>query len=139
MAQTDEALNDVANGAVRPLYSYRTGSGRTRDYRGALTPDGNIDISHSLLLPCYCSTTMMKRETFEVADIYVPIKRRATLEQKRVDEIAASMLDSGQQTPILVRADGTRFVLVEGLHRLEAAKALGEKTIVGFRVDARKH
>jgi len=81
----------------------------------------------------------MKRETFPVADIYVPIKRRATLEQKRVDEIAASMLDSGQQTPILVRPDGARFVLVEGLHRLEAAKALGEKTIVGFRVDARKH
>jgi hypothetical protein len=25
-------------------------------------------------------------------------------------------------------ADGARFVLVEGLHRLEAAKALGEKT-----------
>jgi len=35
--------------------------------------------------------------------------------------------------------DGARFVLVEGLHRLEAAKALGEQTIVGFRVDARKH
>jgi sulfiredoxin len=82
---------------------------------------------------------MMKRENFVVADIYVPIKRRATLEQKRVDEIAASMLDNGQQTPILVRADGARFVLVEGLHRLEAAKALGEKTIVGFLVDARKH
>jgi sulfiredoxin len=82
---------------------------------------------------------MMKRETFVVADIYVPTKRRATLEQKRVDEIANSMLDSGQLTPILGRADGARFVLVEGLHRLEAAKALGEKTIVGFRVDARKH
>jgi len=82
---------------------------------------------------------MMKRETFTIADIYVPIKRRATLEQKRVNEIAASILDRGQQTPILVRADGTRFVLVEGLHRLEAAKALGETTIVGFRVDARKH
>jgi ParB-like chromosome segregation protein Spo0J len=81
----------------------------------------------------------MKRETFPVAEIYVPVKRRATLEQKRVDEIAASMLDNGQQTPILVRPDGARFVLVEGLHRLEAAKALGEKTIVGFRVDARKH
>jgi sulfiredoxin len=77
---------------------------------------------------------MLKRETFAIADIYVPIKRRATLEQKRVDEIAASMLDKGQETPILVR-----FVLVEGLHRLEAAKALGEKTIVGFRVEARKH
>jgi hypothetical protein len=58
------------------------------------------------------------------ADSYVPIKRRATLEQKRVDEIAASILDKGLQTPILVRADGARFVLVEGLHRLEAAKAL---------------
>jgi sulfiredoxin len=81
----------------------------------------------------------MKRENFAVADIYVPVKRRATLEQKRVDEIAASMLNDGQQTPILVRPDGGRFVLVEGLHRLEAAKALGEKTIVGFRVDARKH
>jgi sulfiredoxin len=82
---------------------------------------------------------MMKRETLSVADIYVPIKRRTTIEQKRVDAIAASMLDSGQQTPILVRADGARFILVEGLHRLEAAKALGEKTIVGYRVDARKH
>ena len=82
---------------------------------------------------------MLKRETFAIADIYVPIKRRATLEQKRLDEIAASMLDEGQQAPILVRADGARFVLVEGLHRLEAAKALGEKTISGFIVDARKH
>ena len=82
---------------------------------------------------------MMKRETFAVADIYVPIKRRVMIEQKRVGEIAASMLDGGQQTPILVRADGGRFVLVEGLHRLEAAKALGETTIIGFRVDARKH
>jgi hypothetical protein len=30
-------------------------------------------------------------------------------------------------------------VLVECLHRLEAAKALREQTIAGFRVDARKH
>jgi hypothetical protein len=33
---------------------------------------------------------MMKRETILIADVYVPIKRRATLEQKRVDELAAS-------------------------------------------------
>ena len=33
---------------------------------------------------------MMKRETFAIADIYVPIKPRTTLEQKRVDEIATS-------------------------------------------------
>lgn len=82
---------------------------------------------------------MMKRENFPVSKIYVPIKRRATLDQARVDTIAESMLKDGQQTPILVRVDGDRFVLVEGLHRLEAAKALGEQTIIGFRVDARKH
>jgi sulfiredoxin len=82
---------------------------------------------------------MMKRESLAIADIYVPVKRRATLDQKRVDEIAASMLDKGQETPILVRTDGARFVLVEGLHRLEAAKALGEKTIFCYLVDARKH
>jgi ParB-like chromosome segregation protein Spo0J len=82
---------------------------------------------------------MMKRKIITIADIYVPIKRRATLDQKRVDEIATSILEKGLQVPILVREDGTRFVLVEGLHRLEAAKALGEETIVGFLVDARKH
>jgi ParB-like chromosome segregation protein Spo0J len=82
---------------------------------------------------------MLKRETLAISDIYVPVKRRETLEQTRVDEIAASMLDQGQKTPILVRADVARFVLVEGLHRLEAAKALGEETIVGYRVEARKH
>jgi sulfiredoxin len=89
--------------------------------------------------PVIFGSIMMKRETIAIADVYVPIKRRATLEQKRVDEIAASILDKGLQTPILVRADGARFVLVEGLHRLEAAKALGEKTIVSFLVDAPKH
>ena len=52
----------------------------------------------------------MKRETIAIADIYVPVKRRATLEQKRVDEIALSILDNGLPTPILVRADAMRFV-----------------------------
>jgi sulfiredoxin len=82
---------------------------------------------------------MMKRETIPIVDVYVPVKRRATLEQKRVDELAAGILDKGLLAPILVRADGARFVLVEGLHRLEAAKALGEEIIVAFLVDARKH
>jgi hypothetical protein len=52
---------------------------------------------------------MMKRETIPITDIYVPTKRRATLEQKRVGEIAASILDKGLQAPILVRADGARL------------------------------
>ena len=82
---------------------------------------------------------MMKRETFAIANIYVPVKRRKTLDSKIVQDIASSMLEVGQTTPILVRQDGGRLVLVEGLHRLEACKALGEETIVGYLVDARKH
>jgi len=82
---------------------------------------------------------VLKRESFPIDNIYVPTKRRATLDQARVSAIAESMLVSGQTSPIMVRADGARFVLIEGLHRLEAAKALGETTIFGFRVDARKH
>jgi sulfiredoxin len=81
----------------------------------------------------------LKREIFPIADIYVPVKRRATLKPALVQEIAASMLELGQQTPIMVRQDGARLVLVEGLHRLEACKALGETTIQGYLVQARKH
>src|SRR5262249_8670112 len=83
--------------------------------------------------------SMMKRETFAIANIYVPVKRRATLDPKKAQAIAESMLQVGQQTPILVRQDGERFVLVEGLHRLEACKQLGEETIVGYVVQARQH
>jgi sulfiredoxin len=82
---------------------------------------------------------MMRRETFDIADIYVPVKRRATLKPATVQEIAQSILESGQQTPIQVRRDGKRYVLVEGLHRLEACKALGEETIIGYLVQAAKH
>jgi uncharacterized ParB-like nuclease family protein len=77
---------------------------------------------------------MLKRESFPIAKIYVPVKRRATLRPEAVRKIAESMLEIGQDTPILVRRDGDRFVLVEGLHRLEACKALGEETIVGSLV-----
>jgi ParB-like chromosome segregation protein Spo0J len=82
---------------------------------------------------------MMKRQSFPIADIYVPAKRRATLNPKTVDEIAESILQVGLRTPILVRRDAARFVLVEGLHRLEACRKLGETAIFGYLVDARKH
>jgi ParB-like nuclease domain len=53
---------------------------------------------------------MMGREKFAIANIYVPIKRRATLKPQTVQEIAQSMLEVGQQAPILVRRDGDRQV-----------------------------
>ena len=81
----------------------------------------------------------MENKTFKIDEIYVPVKRRKTLNIKVVNEIAESMLEKGQLTPILVRQGHERFVLVEGLHRLEACKALGEETVVGRIVHARLH
>ncbi|MBT6274351.1 MAG: ParB N-terminal domain-containing protein [Chromatiales bacterium] len=80
----------------------------------------------------------MQEHTFKIDDIYVPLKRRRTLDPETVNAIAESMLEDGQQTPILVRQDGDRVVLLEGLQRLEACRLLGEETIVGCIVRARR-
>ncbi len=82
---------------------------------------------------------MQKKQVFQITTIRVPVKRTRTLDPDRVRQIAESILEQGQTTPVLVRSDGDRFVLVEGFHRLEALKALGEKTIEGYLVQARKH
>ena len=79
---------------------------------------------------------MPKPESFPIDKIYVPVKRKKALKPERVQEIAQSILEIGQQAPVLVRTDEDRFVLVEGLHRLEACKALGEETISGILVSA---
>ena len=81
----------------------------------------------------------MQSISLNIEGIYVPAKRRKTLNTAIVDEIAESMLEEGQLTPILARQGRGRFVLVEGLHRMEACKALGEKTITAFIVQARRH
>ena len=82
---------------------------------------------------------MLKPKIVQIAAIHVPVKRARTLDMDKVRQIAESILENGQTTPIQVRADGDRFVLVEGLHRLEAMKALGEATITGYLVQARQH
>jgi hypothetical protein len=64
------------------------------------------------------------------------VKRKKALKPELVQEIAESILEIGQQAPILVRSDEDRFILVEGLHRFEACKALGERTIIGLLVSA---
>ena len=77
-----------------------------------------------------------KPESFPIDNIHVPVKKKKELKPEVVQEIATSMLEIGQQTPILVRTDGDHLVLVEGLHRLEACKALGESNILGVLVSA---
>ncbi|MFT4122113.1 ParB N-terminal domain-containing protein [Bradyrhizobium sp.] len=79
---------------------------------------------------------MPKPESFPIENIFVPTKQKKTIKPESVAEIAESILDIGQQAPISVRLDGDRLVLVEGLHRLEACKALGETTILGVLVTA---
>jgi hypothetical protein len=75
---------------------------------------------------------MPEPESLPIDQIYVPVKKRKALRPELVQEIAASILEIGQQTPVLVRPDEGRLVLLEGLHRLEACKALGETTIIGL-------
>ncbi len=80
----------------------------------------------------------LKTITVAIDDIYVPVKRRRDLNPETVEALAESIMEDGLQTPIGVRRDGDRFVLVSGLHRLEACKALGEETINANVVQARK-
>ena len=82
---------------------------------------------------------MLEKKKFPIEMIYVPTKRIKTLDPEKVIALANDILENGQTTPIRVRADGERFVLIEGLHRLEALRALGEETIEGFMVRARLH
>lgn len=80
----------------------------------------------------------MKDLVFRIDEIYVPTARRKTVDPEKVAAIGESMLEEGQKTPIMVRDDGKRLILVEGLQRIEAAKSLGEMTIVGIKVQARR-
>jgi sulfiredoxin len=82
---------------------------------------------------------MLKRQTVAIEDVYVPVKRRQALDPHKVEALAESILAKGQEAPILVRDDGRRFVLVEGLHRLEACRALGGATVSAYLVQARQH
>ncbi len=81
----------------------------------------------------------MKLQKINIADIYVPAALRRPIDDAKVQALAESIAETGQTSPILVRADTARYVLVEGLHRIEACKALGETTILASLVQPRKH
>jgi ParB/RepB/Spo0J family partition protein len=73
-----------------------------------------------------------KPEHISIDRIHIPVKRRKTVDAEAVKRIAESILETGQEIPILVRPDEDqhRYVLLDGLHRLEACKALGETTVL---------
>ncbi len=82
---------------------------------------------------------MMKDVPVRLEDIYVPAALRKALDLKKVEAIAESIIEHGQQSPIQVRRDKERYVLVTGLHRLEALRLLGEETVLALIVSARQH
>ncbi len=82
---------------------------------------------------------MLRSKPVPIDAVYVPAARRKTLHPDTVRLLAEDILENGLKTPIQVREDGARYVLVEGLHRLEAARWLGESTISAYLVHARRH
>ena len=82
---------------------------------------------------------MLRVQKIRIDDIYVPVARRKTLHPETVRVLAEDILENGMKVPIQVRSAGNRYVLVEGLHRLEAMKWLGETEIDAYLVQARKH
>lgn len=84
---------------------------------------------------------MMKAIPVKLAEIYVPAKFKATLDAAKVAALANMILvDGGMTTPIQLRRDEKekRYVLVAGLHRLEAMRSLGETAIAAYIVAARR-
>jgi ParB/RepB/Spo0J family partition protein len=82
---------------------------------------------------------LMRSVSVPVEEIYIPQKLRSALDPDKVRELAESILENGLLTPIQVRRDDNRYVLVAGAHRLEAVRALGEKTVDALIVRARRH
>ncbi len=82
---------------------------------------------------------MLEKRPYPLDLIYVPAKRAKTLDQQKVLTLAEDILKNGQKTPIQIRSDNKRFVLIEGLHRLEAIRALGGDTVEAYLVRARLH
>ena len=82
---------------------------------------------------------IMKDVEIPIEEIYVPTKRRAEIKPEVVESLAESILEEGLKVPISVREGKGRYVLVSGLQRLEACRALGEETITAIVVAARQH
>ena len=81
----------------------------------------------------------MESVRIPIDEIYVPVKRKNSLNREQVDALAQSIMEEGLKLPISVRQGNGRYVLVEGLHRLEACRALGEQSIDSIIVRARQH
>jgi len=81
----------------------------------------------------------LKTDLIKIEDIYVPTGHRKDIDPEKVEERAEAMMGDDEVAPIRVRPGKGRYVLVEGIHRLEACKALGEKSILAYIVNAKRY
>jgi sulfiredoxin len=82
---------------------------------------------------------MLKPIAIKIEEIYIPTDRRKEIDPDAVDAAAEKILDDSEDRPIQVRTGKDRYVLVKGINRLEAHKALGEDTIQAYIVAAKRH
>ncbi len=82
---------------------------------------------------------MLRPVVVKIEEIYVPAERRKELDPQKVEATAEEIMVETEEHPIQVRQGKGRYVLVKGVHRLEARKALGEETIQAYIVGARLH
>ena len=81
----------------------------------------------------------MRVVNIPIDKLYVPAAKAKTLDTEKALLLAEDILENGHKAPIYVRVGKDRYVLQEGLHRVEAMKLLGSKTIKGHIVQAQKH
>jgi sulfiredoxin len=78
---------------------------------------------------------MLKPVKVDLSELYIPVKRRNEIDAEKVAALAEEILEEGQKVPIQVRRDKKRtFVVVNGAHRIEAVRLLGEAEIDAFIV-----
>ena len=68
-----------------------------------------------------------------------PYQPRREFNEAELAELQASLKSSGLLQPITVRKGNGRYVLQEGLHRMEACRALGDETIALIGTDPEKN
>ncbi len=81
---------------------------------------------------------MLKTVPVKIDEIYVPTDRRKEINQSEIDTIVSAMMDDVPRKPVRVREGKGRYVLIEGVNRLEACKTVGDETVPAYIVQARK-
>jgi len=78
----------------------------------------------------------LNKKHINIKEIYVPKKHIEGFSPKKVLELTEILMEGGELESIKIREGKGRYVLIEGVHRLEAFKAVGEKVIFAHIIGA---